>query len=120
MDRVKISYFSDALCVWAYVSQIRIDELQANFGDAVELDYRYFHMFGNVTKKLETVWKDRGGLPGYRQHVRDVVAKFGHVSLHEQTWVTEVPASSMPAHLFLCAVRQLETASRAAPGATGR
>jgi hypothetical protein len=31
MDRVKISYFTDALCVWAYVSQVRIDELKASF-----------------------------------------------------------------------------------------
>ena len=38
----KISYFTDVLCVWAYVSQVRIDELKANFEDAVELDCRYF------------------------------------------------------------------------------
>ena len=37
MDRVKISYFMDALCVWAYVSQVRIDEMKASFVEAVEL-----------------------------------------------------------------------------------
>ncbi len=31
MDRVKISYFTDMLCVWAYVSQVRMSELKANF-----------------------------------------------------------------------------------------
>ena len=28
-DPVRISHFSDTLCVWAYVSQIRLDELKA-------------------------------------------------------------------------------------------
>src|SRR5579863_129066 len=115
MDRVKISYFTDALCVWAYVSQVRMDELKTNFKDAVELDCRYFHVFGNVANKMETTWRERGGLPAYRRHVREIVEKFGHVPLHEQTWETNMPKSSMPAHLFLCATRQVELSSRCAP-----
>ena len=120
MDRVKISYFTDALCVWAYVSQVRIDELKANFKNAVELDSRYFQVFGNVANKMDTAWKERGGLPAYRRHVREIVDKFGHVKLHERTWDMEVPKSSMPAHLFLCAVRHLESSSRCAPGSSDR
>jgi len=116
MDRVKISYFTDALCVWAYVSQVRIDELKANFKNAVELDSRYFQVFGNVANKMDTAWKERGGLPAYRRHVREIVDKFGHVKLHER----EVPKSAMPAHLFLCAVRHLESSSRCAPGSSDR
>ena len=30
-DRIHVSYFSDVLCVWAYVSQVRVDELQRHF-----------------------------------------------------------------------------------------
>ena len=120
MDRVKISYFTDALCVWAYVSQVRIDELKANFKNAVELDSRYFQVFGNVANKMDTAWKERGGLPAYRRHVREIVEKFGHVKLHERTWETDVPKSSMPAHLFLCAIRHLESSSRCAPGSSDR
>jgi len=120
MDRVKISYFTDALCVWAYVSQVRIDELKANFKNAVELDSRYFQVFGNVANKMDTAWKERGGLPAYRRHVREIVEKFGHVNLHERTWDLEVPKSSMPAHLFLCAIRHLESSSRCAPCSSDR
>jgi len=111
MDRVKISYFTDVLCVWAYVSQVRIDELKANFKHTVEVDCRYLHVFGNVANKMATAWKDRGGLPAYRRHVREIVEKFGHVQLHEQTWQGGVPKSSMPAHLFLCATRHVESLS---------
>ena len=120
MDLVKISYFTDALCVWAYVSEARIAELKTNFNDAVELDCRYFHVFGNVANKMDAIWKDRGGLPAYRRHVREIVEKFGHVQLHERTWETDVPKSSMPAHLFLCATRHVESSSRCAPGSGNR
>ncbi len=120
MNPVKISYFTDALCVWAYVSQIRMDELKANFKDAVEIECRYFHVFGNVSSKMDTAWKQRGGLSAYRQHVREVVEKFGHVELHERTWQAEVPKSSMPAHLWLCAIRDVQTAARCAPGSSDR
>lgn len=120
MNPVKISYFTDALCVWAYVSQIRMDELKANFKDAVEIECRYFHVFGNVSSKMDTAWKQRGGLSAYRQHVREVVEKFGHVELHERTWQADVPKSSMPAHLWLCAIRNVQTAARCAPGSSDR
>ncbi len=120
MNPVKISYFTDALCVWAYVSQIRMDELKANFKDGVDVECRYFHVFGNVSSKMESAWKQRGGLPAYRRHVREVVEKFGHLTLHEQTWQTDVPRSSMPAHLWLCAIRSLEIAARCPPASSDR
>jgi len=116
MEPIRIMHFSDALCVWAYVSQVRIDELRKEFPDAVELDYRYFPVFGNVPGKMEASWKDRGGVRGYSEHVRSVVDKFGHVALHPQAWVRDTPQSSLPAHIFLCAVRLLETAGSAPPG----
>jgi predicted DsbA family dithiol-disulfide isomerase len=120
MDQVKISYFTDALCVWAYVAQVRMDELKANFRDAVQLDSRYFLVFGDVANKMNTTWRERGGMPAYRRHVREIVQKFGHVSLHEQTWETDVPKSSMPAHLLLCAIRLVELSGRCQPGSGDR
>lgn len=30
-----VSYFSDVLCVWACVAQIRLDELRRQFGDQI-------------------------------------------------------------------------------------
>ncbi len=108
MEPIRITHFSDTLCVWAYVSQIRVDELEKTFPGSVELDYRYFHVFGNVARKIDTGWKERGGLQGYCEHVRSVVEKFPHVTLHPQTWAANTPQSSMPSHLLLCAVRVLE------------
>ena len=32
---VEITYFSDLLCVWAYISQARVNATKDKFGDAV-------------------------------------------------------------------------------------
>jgi predicted DsbA family dithiol-disulfide isomerase len=120
MEPIRITHFSDTLCVWAYVSQVRIDELLRNFAGSVELEYRYLQVFGNVPKKMEASWKDRGGVQGYNEHVRAVGAKFGHVALDPRVWVRTAPKSSMPSHLFLCAVRLLESDGRLPPGALSR
>jgi predicted DsbA family dithiol-disulfide isomerase len=108
MEPIRIIHFSDALCVWAYVSQIRYDELMSNFAGRVSIDYRYLHVFGAVATKMEAAWGGRGGVRGYADHVRGVVAGFEHVTIHPDVWVANTPASSMPGHLLLCALRRLE------------
>lgn len=109
MDRIKIQHFSDVLCVWAYVSQIRIDELKQQFGDEVEMDYHFVHVFGHAHEKIAAQWGQRGGAQGYGNHVREVVDRFGHVPLHTEIWARNAPRSSLPAHLFLCALKLLES-----------
>lgn len=120
MNPIRVIHFSDALCVWAYVSQVRMDELQTHFAGAVVVEYRYFQVFGDVLKKMEANWKDRGGLAGYSAHVKEVGAKFDHVTLDPQVWLRCTPRSSLPSHLLLCAVRLLEAQGVVAPGTQAR
>jgi predicted DsbA family dithiol-disulfide isomerase len=117
VDKVRIQHFSDVLCVWAYVSQVRIDELKQNFGAQIEMDYHFVHVFGHAHQKLQAQWAQRGGAAGYGQHVKEVVGKFEHVPVHPEIWQRATPRSSMPAHLFLCAVKLLDPQQ---PGADGR
>jgi len=105
MTPIPISHFSDVLCVWAYIAQIRVAELRGNFPGEVEFDYRYFSVFGDVKTKMATQWQERGGLSGYAKHVQEAAAQFNHVQLHPDAWVKNTPTSSMPAHLVLCAAR---------------
>lgn len=107
MNPVKVLHFSDVLCVWAYVSQVRIRELIENFGPRIALDYRYLQVFGDVHSKLEKQWGQQGGVAGYGKHVKSIVAQFDHVEVHPEIWSRNTPSSSMPCHLFLCAVRLL-------------
>jgi len=110
MEPVRIMHFSDVLCVWAYVSQIRMDELRDTFGDQIVVECRFVSVFGDATAKIDRLWGSRGGATAYSAHVREIVGRFEHVPVHEAVWVRNAPCSSMPAHLVLCAARLLDDA----------
>lgn len=94
--RVHVEHFSDLLCVWAYVGQVRLDELRRRFGDRIAVRSRFCSVFADVAAKLAKGWRERGGLAGYRAHVEGVVRGFDHVELHPDTWVGTVPSGSAP------------------------
>jgi predicted DsbA family dithiol-disulfide isomerase len=60
MEPIRIFYFSDILCIWAYIAQIRLDELQSTFQDQISIQYHFVPVFGNAQEKLEQGWRDRG------------------------------------------------------------
>lgn len=102
---IRIQHFSDLLCVWAYVAQRRVDELLERHGDAIELEYHHFSVFGSVRRKLERGWSKRGGAAGYRAHIAELEARFEHLEVHPKLWIEHAPESSVPAHVFVAAVR---------------
>jgi predicted DsbA family dithiol-disulfide isomerase len=108
MAPIHISYFSDVLCVWAYIAQIRLDELKATFQGDIEIEMHFVSVFGNAREKLEKNWRDRGGLQGYSDHVREAGKKFDHITLHPDLWTGVRPPSSMSCHLFLHGIKLLE------------
>lgn len=103
-----VSYFSDVLCVWAYVAQIKLDELQRKFGDQIRVEYRFLHLFGDVAVRIESGWGDKGGAAGYSRHVQQMAVRFDHIDIHPEIWTRNVPPTSMSCHLFLKAIQLLE------------
>jgi predicted DsbA family dithiol-disulfide isomerase len=108
MEPIRISYFSDVLCVWAYAAQIRLDELKSTFQDRVSIDLHFTPVFGDAQRKLDNRWRDQGGLGGYSSHVQEVAAKFNHIKVHPDIWTIDTPYSSTSCHLFLQAIRLVE------------
>ncbi len=108
MTPIRIFYFSDALCIWAYIAQIRLDELKTTFQAKIEIEHHFVSVFGSAHEKLATRWRDRGGLQGYSEHVRAVAAKFDHINVNPDIWTQVTPASSTSCHLFLQAIQLLE------------
>ncbi len=104
-EPIQVHYFSDVLCVWAYVSQIRVDQLRESYPEDVRVDCRYFQVFGNIGGWLDSRWSDRGGVAAYAAHVKEVSGRFDHATVGSEVWTGNTPTSSMPSHLFLCAVR---------------
>ena len=54
---ISIDYYSDVLCIWAYIAQARVDEIKKQFGDQVEINYRVCKVFADVDYKMQTTWK---------------------------------------------------------------
>lgn len=112
-NKVSIMHFSDVLCIWAYVAQIRMDKLEETFGDRISIQYHFTQVFGSVAAKMEQNWNHRGGLQAYSKMVREVAAQYDHIDVHDDIWQKNTPTSSASCHLFLKAVQLVEAKDRA-------
>ncbi|HML93465.1 DsbA family protein [Methyloceanibacter sp.] len=104
MSKVEISYYSDVLCIWAYVAERRLDELAANFGDEIEIVPRYCSVFPDAWGKIE----GKGGFESFNRHLREVASRYPHIAVNDAVWLRGRPRSSASPHLFLKAVELVE------------
>jgi predicted DsbA family dithiol-disulfide isomerase len=104
MKSLNIAYYSDILCVWAYINQVKVDELKMQFTEKIDFSYHYTDTFHSVENKLESSWSHRGGNQAYAKHILDLKEKFPHIKLHKDIWTKNIPTSSANAHVFLKAV----------------
>lgn len=104
---VKIEYFTDVLCVWAYLAQIRMDELNAEFSDDLDIEYRFVPIFGAAKSGIENNWKERGGAVGFNRKLQSIAKDWPHITISPDIWTSVVPESSISAHLYLKAIQLL-------------
>lgn len=121
MDKcVKVQYFSDVLCIWAFVAQIRIDELTKNFGEQVNIQHHYVSVFGATQDKMYREWQSAGGYQGYSERVKKIAGAYPHIEVHPNVWNLDPPQSSGGCHLFLKAVDLLQREEEVDPDALNR
>ncbi|HHJ18706.1 MAG TPA: disulfide bond formation protein DsbA, partial [Gammaproteobacteria bacterium] len=104
---VKVDYFSDVLCVWAYLGQIRVDELKQTFGDEIDIHYRFVQIFGAAKQQVSKNWEKKGGLAGYRNHLLKMAENWPHIEINPKVWAEVAPESSTSVHLYLKAIQIL-------------
>ncbi|MGB8221499.1 MAG: DsbA family protein [Polyangiales bacterium] len=104
---IQISYVSDVLCIWAYVAEVRLDQLRKEYGSSIELEYRFIPIFGATRHRIGEGWKRRGGFTAFGEHVQKVAKDFPHISVNERVWRETAPTTSSVAHEMLCAARLL-------------
>jgi len=104
---IKLKHFSDILCIWAYIGQIRLDKLKIKFTNEIEIDYHFIQVFGAVENKMKETWGAKGGISAYAEHVKDVASKYPHVIIHPELWSKNIPSSSASCHVFLKAIQLL-------------
>ena len=101
---IKLDYYSDVLCVWAWIAQRRQDELRRHFGSKIELNNHFVNVFGNTQLQIGEKWAAKGGFEGFGQHVIEVASPFANAPVVANIWQTVRPLSSTPAHAVLKAV----------------
>ena len=99
-----IDYYTDILCVWAWIAQRRIDELNAHLGEKIEIQHHYIDVFGDVAKKIDMQWKKHGSYAGFAKHVKKSASAFDDAPINSKIWKVVRPATSANAHLVLKAV----------------
>jgi len=114
---IGVEIFTDILCVWSYFTQARLDQLQRDFGDRVELHHRYISTFGDSSGKIGELWNDRNGHEGINRHLRKLSEHWDYVEIHPEIWLRNAPASSEPAHLYIKAAQRLEAGGELANAA---
>ncbi len=112
----KLYYFSDVLCIWAYVAQVRLDEAISHFGDKIEVDVRFVQVFSDAHTKIEETWNGKSGYGRFNKHLQEVAEQFPHITLNERIWLDVRPRTSTAPHLFLKAVQIVEEDGNAEKG----
>jgi predicted DsbA family dithiol-disulfide isomerase len=115
VEQVPIVYFSDLLCLWAHISELRVDAAKAAYGEQVQIEYRFCSVFGDTARKIAVAWGDKGGYAGFNEHLRHAAGQFPEVQVNSDIWLTVRPASSTGPHLFLRAIHLDEVAGGCAP-----
>ncbi len=108
MPPVQVTYYSDILCIWAYIAERRIEELVETFGDEVSVEARFCSVFPDAWGKIEEKWAESGGFAGFGRHLSDVAQKFPHIEVHPCLWLENRPRTSASAHQFIKAVEIIE------------
>jgi predicted DsbA family dithiol-disulfide isomerase len=117
---IPIIYFSDLLCVWAYIAELRVRAVKAAYGAQVQVEHRFCSVFGDTARKMATTWRDKGGYEGFNAHLRQAAEAFPEVAVNPDVWLTVRPASSTGAHLFIKAAHLSEAAGDCPAGTTDK
>jgi predicted DsbA family dithiol-disulfide isomerase len=99
-----IDYYTDALCVWAWIAQPRLEELQRQWGGQIAVRYRYVDIFGDSHNKISQRWGAQDGFEKFSAHIRHSAAPYPDTPVHADLWTLQRPRSSLPAHLMLKAI----------------
>jgi predicted DsbA family dithiol-disulfide isomerase len=110
---IVIDYYTDLLCVWAWIAQPRLEEVHRQWGSQVLIRHRYVDIFGDSHGKIAKRW-GTDGFEKFAEHVARSAGSVGNTPVHSGLWRKVRPRSSLPAHLLLKATsivgdeRQLE------------
>jgi predicted DsbA family dithiol-disulfide isomerase len=101
---IQIDYYSDVLCIWAWIAQPRLEELHKQWGEQIKVHHRYVDIFGDARSKIPMQWGEVDGYEKFHTHVAQAGAAYDHTDIHPDIWTKVRPSSSLTAHLVLKAI----------------
>ena len=94
-------YFTDVLCVWAWIAQPRFEEVVNNWSEKLSIKSRFIDVFGDAHGKILGRWGAADGFDRFADHVQEAASGHPHLDLHEGLWRTVRPTGSGPAHAHI-------------------
>ncbi|MCP4504288.1 MAG: hypothetical protein GY822_30585 [Deltaproteobacteria bacterium] len=112
------TYWSDPLCIWAYVGQPKLDAVIEKHGQNIAVRHRIVPVFTSIPRRFSEggTWA-KAGPSGRRKTTADVAQKFGFDNVTGAVWESDAPSSSVPAGAAFHAVALLEEREEASIGA---
>lgn len=110
---LEVDYYTDVLCVWAWIAQHRIDEIEKEWGDRIRLRHHCVNVFGDTLNRIGDKWSDRGGYAGFAEHVEESAAPFEFAPINPAIWRDVRPYTSATAHMALKAAELQKSADDA-------
>lgn len=98
---IDIDYYSDVLCVWAWIAQPRLEELERQWENRISIRHHFVDIFGDCEKKIPSRWGEEDGYEKFALHVKQSATPFDTAVIHEDIWMASRPRSSAQAHLVL-------------------
>lgn len=105
--RIHFTYWSDPLCVWAFVAQPKLDHMLEEFGELLDVRYRVVPVFGSVPYRFSRGPWAQQGPKGRAEATREICSRFG-IEVSGAVWTEDTPASSWAPALAIEAVFELE------------
>lgn len=91
---LSFEYWSDPLCIWAFVAQSKLDHVTSTWREHVRVHHRIVPVFGSVPQRFrDGVWASSGPA-GKAETTRAVAATHGVSDVSGQVWIDDPPASS--------------------------
>lgn len=106
--RLRFSYWSDPLCIWALIAQQKLDRVLQELGGHVKVDYRIVPVFGSVPWRFaEGPWA-KEGVDGRVAATRRIAEQGGRSDVSGECWRRAMPPTSWAPAAAIKAVFALE------------
>lgn len=120
IPRIQFGYWSDPLCIWAFVAQEKLDRILAELGTHLVVDYRIVPVFGSVRWRFaEGPWA-KEGVDGRVVATRRIAERGGRVDVTGECWRKAAPASSWAPAAAIKAVFAMEARAESSAGSGAR